>query len=131
MTVFIIAVISYFFFVPRNSYRNDCDRPLTGYNALFVYTQTCPHCKADLERINELKLDEKFYMIDAGSLTCQKIITQYSDYIIDHKKSNAPYYPAGIATPTKVCLHDNKTYIGEMSLEELKDFYRNCTEVMI
>jgi len=127
--ILIIAVVSYFFFVPRNSYRNDCDKPFSGYDMLFVYTEACPHCKADLERINDLNLSESVYMIDAGSLACQKTITQYSDYIINHKNSNTPYAPAGIATPTKVCLRDNKTYVGEMSLNQLKEFYENCTMV--
>jgi len=126
-----IAAISYVFFVPRNSYRNDCDKALSGYDAFFVYLQACSHCKTDFARMQELNLTERFYMIDAESSTCKKVINDYSDYIVKHKNSNAPDTQAGIATPTKVCLRDNKTYVGEMQTDQMKEFYENCTGVKI
>lgn len=124
-----IAATSYFFLLP--SYRNDCGKPLTGYDLLFVYSPACPHCKADFTRIEDLNLTEKFYMIDGGSATCEKIIGEYSDYLVYHKDSNTPNAKAGLGTPTKVCLRDNKTYVGEMTEIELKGFYENCTGVKI
>lgn len=126
-----IAAISYVFFVPRNSYRNDCDKPLTGYDILFVYLQACSHCKADYARMQELNLTERFYMIDAQSSSCMNVINQYSDYIVNHKNSNVPNSQSEIATPTKVCLRDNSTYVGEMQTYQIKEFYENCTGVKI
>ena len=124
-----MALISYFFFLPKNSYREDCDKPLEGYDLLFVYAPACPHCKSDYEIIKKLNLSEKFYMVNGESSACQKIINYYSDYLIYHKNSNYPIGPAGLYTPTKVCLKDNKTYIGSMSEEKMLEFYRNCSGV--
>jgi hypothetical protein len=129
LIVLAIAIISYFFFLPKDSYRNDCNKPLTGFDALFVYSVGCPHCKADLLRMENLNLTERFYMVDSGSTECGKIIDQYSDYIIQHKNSNTPDAQSGLAIPTKVCLRDNKTYIGEMPEDQLRGFYENCTGV--
>ncbi|MEM5773032.1 MAG: hypothetical protein QXL86_02280 [Candidatus Aenigmatarchaeota archaeon] len=124
-----IAAISYFFLLPTNSYRNDCGKPLEGYDVLFVYLQDCPHCKNDVKRMISLNISEKFYMIDAGDAKCKSLIEDYKDYIVYHKNSNYQNAPAGIFTPTKVCLYDNKTYVGEQNEMELKEFYENCLKV--
>jgi len=123
-----IAAVSYIFLVPRNSFRNDCGKSLAGYDALFVYKQGCPVCKADLSELNALNLTEKFYMIDGESLSCSKIINEYSDYIVSHKNSNMPS-STQFLIPVNVCLRDNKTYVGGMNETELKSFYENCTGV--
>jgi hypothetical protein len=129
--VLAIASITYLLFLPKDSYRNDCGKPLTGFDALFVYSPGCPHCKADLTSIKNLNLTENFYMINAESLTCQTIINQYSDYVVRHKNSNMPNATAGLSIPTKVCLYNNKTFIGEMPQTQLLEFYENCTEAKV
>ncbi|MEM5879012.1 MAG: hypothetical protein QXU74_00780 [Candidatus Aenigmatarchaeota archaeon] len=125
--VLAIAAISYFFFVPKD-YRNDCGKSLEGFSMLFVYSLGCPHCKSELSKIKALNLTEEFYMIDGNSDACKDIINQYSDYLIYHKNSNIPN-ETGFMVPVKLCLKDNKTYVGEMGKEELKEFYENCTGV--
>lgn len=123
-----IATTSYVFFVPRNSYRNDCGKSLEGFDMLFVYSPGCPHCKSEFYKIKALNLTEEFYMVDGSSATCSNIINQYSDYLIYHKNSNIPN-ETGLMVPVKLCLKDNRTYVGEMEEEELKAFYENCTGV--
>lgn len=118
-----------FFFIQKNSYRIDCSKPLNGFDVLFVFSEACPHCHADLIRIKELKLLGRFYMVDVNNIKCKEIINKYADFIIYHKNSNFEDIPPGIYTPTKVCLHTNKTYIGEMPKELLKDFYEDCVRV--
>lgn len=125
----IIAAISYFFLLPTSLYRNDCKKPLEGFDVLFVYIQDCSHCKNDLKRIEKLNISEKFYMIDAGSADCKKVIEDYKDFIVYHKNSNYQNAPPGILTPTKVCLHDNKTHVGEQNETELLKFYEDCLKV--
>ncbi|MEM5836412.1 MAG: hypothetical protein QXK48_02020 [Candidatus Aenigmatarchaeota archaeon] len=128
--IVVIAVISYVFFIPRDAYRNDCGKSLEGYSMLFVYSPTCPHCKSELSKIKALNLTGEFYMVDGSSVACSDIINQYSDYLIYHKDSNIRNKP-GLLVPAKLCLRDNKTYIGEMNEEELKEFYENCTGVKV
>lgn len=125
----LIAAISYFFLLPKNSYRNDCGKPLERFDVLFVYLQDCSHCKNDVKRIEKLNLSEKFYMVDASSSKCAKVLEDYKDYIFYHKNSNYQNAPPGIFTPTKVCLHNNATYIGEQEETELLKFYENCIKV--
>jgi len=127
--ILVIAAVTYIFFLPRDSYRNDCEKSVSGFDALFVYSVGCPHCKADLLRMKDLNLTSSFYMIDSGSALCQKIINGYSDYLVNHKNSNRPNDQVGLEVPTKVCLYDNTTYIGEMQEDQLKSFYENCTSV--
>jgi len=124
-----IAAISYFFLLPTNFYRNDCGKPLEGFDVLFVYLQDCSHCKNDFKRIESLNLSTKFYMIDASNPKCKSLIEDYKDYIIYHKNSNYQSAPTGIFTPTKVCLHSNKTHIGEQAEKELMEFYEDCIKV--
>lgn len=127
VVILVIAALSFFFFVPRNSYRNDCGKPLADFDVLFLYSPACPHCKAEFTIIQEVNLTEKFYMVDSGSSACGQIINQYYDYLYLHKNSNVPTSQTGLATPTKVCLYNNKTYVGEMQETELMGFYQNCT----
>ena len=122
----IVCVVGYFWFSRQNTYRLDCGKLITERDVLFVYTQTCPHCHADWVRIQELGLSDQVYMIDAGNERCREIITTYSDCIIDHKNSNYQNVPSGIFTPTKVCIHNNVTYIGEQTNDDLKSFFDNC-----
>jgi hypothetical protein len=70
-------------------------------------------------------------MVDAEDGRCKKIIDDYSDYIIYHKNSNYQNAPQGILTPTKVCLHTNITYIGEMSENALGKFFESCRKGVI
>lgn len=121
-----IGIISYFLFMPGEIFRNDCGTPLTAHDVLFVYLTGCSHCKNDFLRIQQLNLTDRFYMIDAGSSKCQQVINDYSSYIIYHNNSNVPSSSPGIATPTKVCLYNNKTYVGEQTGTDLLKFYQDC-----
>ncbi|MEM5852784.1 MAG: hypothetical protein QXG39_06140 [Candidatus Aenigmatarchaeota archaeon] len=122
--IILIMLISYIFFTPRDLYRNDCKKNLT-VNLMFVYSYGCPHCKAELLKIKSLNLSNEFYMVDANDASCENMIKQYSDYLIYHKNSNIPS-KIGLMVPTKICLKNNKTHVGEMEEEELKQFYESC-----
>jgi hypothetical protein len=122
----LVCVGIYLALPPKLSYGMDCGKPLTGYKVLFVYLRGCPHCYAELVRLHELNLLNMTYQIDADDARCKPVIEEYADYIIYHQNSNMPRLPAGIYVPTKVCLHNNLTYIGEMPKEELKDFFARC-----
>ena len=122
----LLIPLIYFFKISQPFYRNDCDKDLNGFDILFVYFKGCSHCKEDVKRMKKLGIENKFYMIDVASEKCRKIIEMYADYIIYHKNSNFPNAPVGILTPTKVCLYNNKTFIGEMNLNEMEKFYKEC-----
>jgi hypothetical protein len=137
LIILVIASIIYYFYfsgfttspgsiLSPISYRNDCGKPLENFDVLFVYLTTCPHCKNDLKRMTQLNLLDKAYMIDATNPNCKNIINEYSDYILYHKNSNFQNLPAGIYTPTKVCIYNNETFIGEQSDQELMSFFENC-----
>ncbi|MCS7123671.1 MAG: hypothetical protein RMJ17_03835 [Candidatus Aenigmarchaeota archaeon] len=120
--IFIIATT----FLKKDYYRVDCEKDLKGYDVIFVYMRGCKHCYNDLINIKELNLLDKIYMVDASNQKCKNIIKEYSDYIIYHKNSNLRNVPKGIYVPTKICIYNNKTYIGSMEKEELKSFFENC-----
>ncbi|MEM5766607.1 MAG: hypothetical protein QW423_03180 [Candidatus Aenigmatarchaeota archaeon] len=128
-TIALIAAVSYFLFLPKSSHMNDCGKPLEGFDVLFVYLKDCPHCKNDIERMKKLNISERFYMIDAVDKKCEDVVENYKDYIIYHKNSNYITAPSGIFTPTKVCLYNNKTHIGEQNEKDLIEFYENCVGV--
>ena len=125
VVILAIALTSYFFFLPK-AYRNDCQKDLKNFNFMFAYAYGCSHCKAELLKIEKFNISEEFYMIDVNSKACEEIIKQYSDYLINHKNSNLPQ-KTGLLVPVKICLRDNKTYVGEMREEDFLEFYENCT----
>ncbi|MEM5802064.1 MAG: hypothetical protein QXQ18_01625 [Candidatus Aenigmatarchaeota archaeon] len=126
LLIIFLGLFTYSFFSNKGLYRNDCGKTIDGYDILFVYITTCPHCKADLLRLEELNLTDKIYMINAESPLCKKIIEDFSENIIYHKNSNSPNIPFGIYTPTKVCIYNGKTFIGEQNKEDLKKFFEDC-----
>lgn len=122
----ILAFFFFYQFFPKVPFRVDCNKDLKNYDMLFVYLRSCPHCHEDLLRMKELGPLEKIYMVDVGDKSCEKIINEYADYIIYHKNAIPSNIPPGIFTPTKVCLHNNLTYIGEMTKEQLNEFFNKC-----
>jgi hypothetical protein len=127
MIIVVAGIVIYTFYPREVLYRVDCRKALAGYDVLYVYLRGCPHCRAELERLKKLGLLTRAYLVDADDVACRPIIQAYAEYIIEHTNSNMPHIPPGIYVPTKVCLHDNLTYIGEMPVETLQNFFQRCS----
>jgi hypothetical protein len=93
------------------SFKNDCNKNLNGYDAVFMYLTTCPHCQKMEPLVEKSSLN--WYWINVQDPNCYKLnFTEfkYQGYI-----------------PHFYCLKTGSWYTGEMPEEDFENWVRNCS----
>jgi len=88
----------------------DCEKDLNGYDAVFIYLPTCPHC----QRMEPLvkSSDLKFYWINVGNPQCSSLnLTEFNF------QGFVPHF---------YCLKNGNSHIGEMPEEQFRNWTKSC-----
>lgn len=115
---------------PKRIERNDCKKPINGYDLLFFYAPACPHCRNMNRVFEEIGNKIKVYYINVESPLCEKYIVGYYDLIVNH--TNCPDcgedFPRGLFTPTLVIVKNNITHVGEMQKDHFLEWFHNYSK---
>jgi hypothetical protein len=92
------------------SFKNDCNKDLNGYDAIFMYMATCPHCQKMKPLVE--KSDLKWYWVNVEDPNCYKL---------NFTRFNFQGY-----IPHFYCLKTNSSYTGEMPESAFEEWVNNC-----
>jgi hypothetical protein len=93
------------------SFRNDCNKDLNGYDAVFMYLATCPHCQKMEPLVEKDSLN--WYWVNVQDPSCSRL--NFTDF---KYQGYIPHF---------YCLKTGSWYTGEMPEKSFEDWTRNCT----
>jgi len=94
-------------------FRSDCNLTLNGtYDAVFIYSETCPHCQKMIPFVSQDKT-LKWYWIDGQDSNCKTI--------------NLTQFNFGGAVPYFYCLKTGQSHTGEfLTMEDFNNWVVQC-----
>jgi len=90
--------------------RNDCDKDVKGYEAVFIYSPTCPHCQKMKPLVSNSSL--KWYWVNVYNQTCMSL--------------NLSVFKFEGWVPTFYCLKTGNVHVGEMTQEDFQKWVASC-----
>jgi len=96
--------------IQPSDWQVDCGKDLNGYDAVFIYLPTCPHCQRMEPLVKSSEL--KFYWIDPRLPKCSSINLTKFDF-----KGFVPHF---------YCLKNGNSHIGEMPEESFRNWTESC-----
>jgi len=91
----------------------DCNNTIDGYDAVFIYSPSCPHCRKMIPMVESSNI--KWYWIYPGNPSCKDI-----NYTRFGFKGYVPHF---------YCLKNGYNHTGEMTEDMFQEWVSGCGSV--